>query len=195
MLIGFVRHGLTDWNAQGKIQGQTDIPLNDEGRNQARLLGQRLQQEPHSWDFIVSSGLSRAEETAQIISSFIDVPLHAPDARLRERSYGQAEGLTAEQREERFGPDWSRRDVGQESDAALQERGLSFLKDMQDEHPDAHILVVSHGGFLAQLYKMICSDLQHERIGNLSLTIMESKGENWSPILYNCTRHLITSQS
>lgn len=195
MRIGFVRHGLTDWNAQGKIQGQTDIPLNEEGREQARLLGQRLQQETHSWDFIVSSGLSRAEETAQIISSITGVPMHAPDARLRERSYGQAEGLTAEQREERFGLDWSRQDVGQETDDALQERGLAFLRDVQQQYPDGHILVVSHGGFLAQLYKSICSDLQHERIGNLSLTIMESRGEEWSPLLYNCTRHLTTSHS
>ena len=50
-------------------QGQTDIPLNEEGRRQARLLGDRLLQEPYRWDFAVSSGLSRAEETAKIISS------------------------------------------------------------------------------------------------------------------------------
>lgn len=73
MLIGFIRHGLTDWNAIGKIQGQTDIPLNEEGRLQARLLGERLLQEPYKWDFIVSSSLSRAEETGSIIASMISL--------------------------------------------------------------------------------------------------------------------------
>lgn len=60
MLIGLVRHGLTDWNAEGKIQGQSDIPLNDEGRRQAEMLGDRLLQEPYRWDYCITSSLSRA---------------------------------------------------------------------------------------------------------------------------------------
>lgn len=58
MMIGLIRHGLTDWNKLGKIQGQSDIPLNEEGRQQAERLGERLLHEPYHWDFIISSKLS-----------------------------------------------------------------------------------------------------------------------------------------
>ncbi|GAE04685.1 phosphoglycerate mutase [Paenibacillus sp. JCM 10914] len=146
MLIGLVRHGLTDWNALGKIQGQTDIPLNEEGRHQARLLAKRLQQEPYHWDFVISSGLSRAEETATIIASELHIPLASPDDRLRERKYGQVEGLTAEERESQFGPEWHLQDLGQESDLELMSRGLVFVDDMWRKHPESNILVVSMVG-------------------------------------------------
>lgn len=192
MLIGLVRHGLTDWNAMGKIQGQTDIPLNEEGRRQARLLGERLRNEPYRWDFVVSSGLSRAEETARIISTMLDIPLAKPDSRIRERRYGQVEGMTAEEREARFGANWHEQDLGQETDIELMSRGLVFLDDMALKHPDGNILVVSHGGFLAQLYKLVCRGRLSERIGNLSLTIVERQNEDWRPLLYNCTKHLMT---
>ncbi|EHB64424.1 MULTISPECIES: histidine phosphatase family protein [Paenibacillus] len=192
MLIGLVRHGLTDWNAMGKIQGQTDIPLNEEGRRQARLLGERLRQEPYHWDFAISSGLSRAEETAQIIASMLGIPVADPDPRVRERRYGQVEGLTAEEREARFGTDWHQQDLGQESDVELMSRGLVFLDDMAIKHRNSNILVVSHGGFLAQLYKLVCRGQLSQRIGNLSLTIVERKDDDWSPLLYNCTKHLLT---
>lgn len=194
MLIGFIRHGLTDWNALGKIQGQTDIPLNEEGRLQARMLGERLLQEPFKWDYIVSSGLSRAEETASIIASILDVPLLEPDLRLRERAYGQIEGLTAAERETRFGTEWQLQDLGQEKDLELQERGMAFLEEMWTKYPDRNMLVVSHGGFLAQLYRVLYKDRQIERIGNLSLTILEKKDVDWIPHLFNCTRHLLEKQ-
>ena len=193
MQIGLVRHGLTDWNALGKIQGQTDIPLNEEGRRQARLLGDRLLQEPYRWDFAVSSGLSRAEETVKIISSMLNIPLMPPDDRLRERKYGQVEGLTAEERESRFGADWhlliwDRRRIWSFNP------GACLLDDMWHKHPNANILVVSHGGFSA-LYKLVCRGVLSERIGNLSLTVLERKDDDWSPLLFNCTKHLLTKQS
>lgn len=103
MLIGLIRHGLTDWNAIGKIQGQSDIPLNDEGRMQAAMLADRLLQEPYSWDYCVTSNLSRAAETGKIIADKLGIPLLEPDQRIRERAYGQVEGLTAAEREEKWG--------------------------------------------------------------------------------------------
>ncbi|WP_054957110.1 histidine phosphatase family protein [Paenibacillus dakarensis] len=194
MLIGFIRHGLTDWNAIGKIQGQTDIPLNDEGRLQARMLAERLLHEPYKWDFIVSSGLSRAEETASIIASALDIQILEPDLRLRERAYGQIEGLTAAEREEMFGAEWHLQDLGQEKDLELQARGLDFLESMWDKYPDRNMLVVSHGGFLAQLFSALYKERQAERIGNLSLTIVEKKEIDWVPHLFNCTKHLLEKQ-
>ncbi|WP_151734645.1 histidine phosphatase family protein ['Paenibacillus yunnanensis' Narsing Rao et al. 2020] len=194
MLIGLVRHGLTDWNALGKIQGQSDIPLNDEGRRQAELLGDRLLQEPYRWDYCVTSSLCRAAETGQIIAAKLNIPLLEPDHRIRERAYGQVEGLTALERETKWGKDWNLLELGQESDAHLQLRGRAFLEDLSVRYPDSNVLVVSHGGFLAQLYTALYKDKYTERIGNLSLTILEKKELDWNPLLYNCTRHLLQNQ-
>ena len=71
--ICLVRHGQTDWNALGKLQGQTDIPLNELGKIQARQCGEFLSEE--DWDVIISSPLKRARETAEIISNYIEVPV------------------------------------------------------------------------------------------------------------------------
>ncbi len=92
MLIGLVRHGKTDWNAEGKIQGQTDIPLNEEGKAQAIALANRLSGEERIWDAVVSSDLKRAFATAQIIAEKLGIPLLESDSRLRERYFGEVEG-------------------------------------------------------------------------------------------------------
>jgi probable phosphoglycerate mutase len=87
-----VRHGETDWNAQKRIQGQIDIPLNARGRAQAAataagLAGQRF-------DAVYSSDLARAWQTAQPIAAALGLPLYAAPG-LRERHYGRMQGLTA----------------------------------------------------------------------------------------------------
>ncbi|MFB5265953.1 histidine phosphatase family protein [Paenibacillus enshidis] len=191
MLIGLIRHGLTDWNVLGRIQGQSDIPLNEEGREQARLLGMRLQKEPYQWDAVVTSGLSRARETGEIIASMLGIELLEPDVRLNERSFGQVEGLTQAERENKWGADWHLLELGQESEEAMRRRGLTFLKALWEENRDRNLLVVSHGAFLAQLFTALYEDKHSERIGNLSLTILERQDMEWSPVLYNCTKHLL----
>ncbi len=194
MLIGLIRHGLTDWNAIGKIQGQSDIPLNDEGRMQAEMLGDRLLQESYRWDYCITSTLSRAAETGKIIADKLGIPLLEPDHRIRERAYGQVEGLTATEREEKWGKEWNLMSLGQETDEQLQARALAFMEDISAQYPDRNVLVVSHGGFLAQLYIALYKDKYSERIGNLSLTILEKKEREWNPLLYNCTRHILQNQ-
>lgn len=194
MMIGLIRHGLTDWNMLGKIQGRSDIPLNDEGRRQADLLAERLLREPYAWDFLISSKLSRAEETGRIIASRLNIPMLAPDVRLNERSYGEVEGLTLEERESKWGHDWNSRELGQEKDEEITARALAFMEDMGKTYPGKNMLVVSHGGFLAQLYRALYKDRFTERIGNLSLTILEKRDLEWVPLLYNCTRHLLDAK-
>lgn len=194
MLIGLIRHGLTDWNAEGRIQGQSDIPLNDEGRRQAEMLGDRLLQETYRWDYCITSSLSRAAETGKIIAAKLGIPLLEPDERIRERAYGQVEGMTAAQREEKWGKDWNLLPLGQESDEQLQARALAFMEEIAAHYPDKNILVISHGGFLAQLYIALYKDKYSERLGNLSLTILEKKEKEWNPLLYNCTRHILQQQ-
>lgn len=195
MMIGLIRHGLTDWNMLGKIQGQSDIPLNDEGRRQAKLLGERLSREAYPWDFLISSKLSRAEETGRIIASELGIPVLEPDSRLNERSFGQVEGLTLTERESKWGREWHLQELGQEKDEEIQARGLAFMEDMWNTYPDKNMLVISHGGFLAQLYRSLYQDRYTERIGNLSLTILEKKDLEWVPLLYNCTRHLLENKA
>ncbi|OWA37137.1 histidine phosphatase family protein [Saccharibacillus sp. O16] len=191
MLIGLIRHGLTDWNAVGRIQGRSDIPLNDEGRRQAVRLAERLAEEEYRWDFVISSGLKRAQETAEIIAAKLELPLLDADERLIERGFGQIEGLTLTEREERYGADWNALDLGQEKVEALQERALAFMADLEVKYPDRNILVVTHGGLLSRLYAALYQDRQAERIGNLSLSVLEKREELWEPLVYNCTRHLL----
>lgn len=190
MLIGLIRHGLTDWNAVGRIQGQSDIPLNDEGRGQAELLATRLKQESYKWDFVVTSQLSRALETGQIIADELNIPLYDPDSRILEKSFGKVEGLTSAERETLWGKDWDQLELGQEKNEQIQKRALDFMEDIARRFPDKNILVISHGGLLAQLYVALFQDKYNERIGNLSFTVVENQQQNWIMQLYNCTHHL-----
>lgn len=191
MLIGLIRHGLTDWNAAGRIQGRSDIPLNDEGRRQAAKLAERLAEDAYHWDFVISSGLLRAQETAEIIANKLKLPLLEADVRLAERGFGQVEGMTQAEREERFGADWNTQDVGQEKLEALEERALAFIADLDVKYPSSNVLVVTHGGLLAQVYAALYKGRYTDRIGNLSLTVLEKQGELWEPLVYNCTKHLL----
>ena len=90
-LLYLVRHGETDWNLQRRIQGSTDIPLNNTGRQQASRTGRLLAR--RHWDAVITSPLSRAAETAQIIAVELDLPAPESLPELVERAYGEAEGL------------------------------------------------------------------------------------------------------
>ena len=89
-----VRHGRTAWNAGGRFQGHTDVPLDDEGRAQAAALGALLRNE--RIDTAVASDLARAAETARIVLGARDLPLRL-DADWREMQFGEWEGLTWDQ--------------------------------------------------------------------------------------------------
>lgn len=93
--ICLVRHGETDWNALGMLQGKTDIPLNQKGINQAKECGEFLKSA--TWDVVVTSPLTRAKQTAEIVRRFIDKPL-IELVEFIERDYGDAEGRTVEER-------------------------------------------------------------------------------------------------
>ena len=95
MEILVTRHGQTDWNALGKLQGQTDIELNDIGRQQAKETGKLIKDE--NIDLIITSSLKRAVETAKIINANFKVNI-VEDDRLMERKYGESEGLTKDER-------------------------------------------------------------------------------------------------
>ncbi len=88
-MIYIVRHGQTDWNIEHRIQGQSDIPLNDTGRKQADILSNKIKS--LNINRIISSDLSRTMETAQIANQHTHFPIQS-DRRLREFNYGDLEG-------------------------------------------------------------------------------------------------------
>jgi probable phosphoglycerate mutase len=139
------RHGETDWNRELRIQGSSDIALNELGHEQARRLAAEL--EDVELDAIYSSDLARARETAAAVASTHGLEVRL-DARLRERSFGSWEGLTREDIAE-F-PEGSRHDG--ESDDEVRARVLAAIEEIARSHPGQQVLVVSHGGALNTLW-------------------------------------------
>jgi probable phosphoglycerate mutase len=187
--IGWVRHGITEWNQLGKIQGVTDIPLNPEGIKQARLLAKRLAREGDTWNGICSSNLQRAVQTSEILAECLGIPLIL-DSRLRERSFGEAEGTTEAERLSKWGAEWRRLVPDQESDELIKTRGHEFVDELSSKHPGEAWLVVTHGSFLARMLQSLCTGLGDSHLMNMSLTVLERVQEGWKPLLHNCTEHL-----
>lgn len=143
-LLYLVRHGETDWNRQRRIQGSSDIPLNDTGRRQAMHAGALLAR--RSWDAIYSSPLSRAFETASIISDQLGLGEPRALAALVERNYGDAEGMTDVQISRRW--PGSTPIPGRESRDAVARRVARALKRLAREQPGGHFILATHGGVI-----------------------------------------------
>lgn len=158
-ILTLIRHGQTDWNRDQRIQGTTDIPLNDVGRAQARDAAATLREhlDPQHPVLVVASDLARARETAQIIAGELDLEPPRLYPALRERAYGEAEGLQTAEFFRRWG-DWHTADVpGAETRAALRTRALGALRtvvaDVRRETAPAaaSVIVVSHGAFIREI--------------------------------------------
>lgn len=153
-LLTLVRHGETDWNRDRRIQGATDIPLNDTGRMQAREAAAAL-----SGDIVVASDLSRARETAEIIADGLGLPSPRLYTGLRERSYGEAEGVAAAEFIRRWG-DWHSAEIpGAEPWPVLRARGLRALAAVVRDArvatapAAASVIVVTHGALIRELIR------------------------------------------
>ncbi|MBB2995155.1 histidine phosphatase family protein [Paeniglutamicibacter cryotolerans] len=138
--LALVRHGETEWNAQGRLQGQTDIGLNDVGRQQARAAGRELAS--GGWSLVACSPLGRAVETAALIAAGVGLPAGGTDPDLMERHYGEGEG--------RMVAHLPRRDIDEllltaEPEQQVAERGLRALVRLVRRYPGANIIVVAHG--------------------------------------------------
>lgn len=186
--IGMIRHGITSWNEEKRIQGKTDIPLNEEGRRQAVLIANRMKKEP--WDGLYSSDLSRAHETAKVIADAMNLPILSTDERAREKSFGEAEGTTEEERLHRWGSDWKERIQGAETSEAVFARGNALLEDIRLGHQGERILIVSHGAWIVSMLNGLFPGLEFPFIGNTSLTVIEHQDGKWSPGLLGCQMHL-----
>lgn len=150
-LLYLVRHGETDWNRTHRIQGSTDIPLNDTGRGQALRAAQLLAR--REWDGLYSSPLSRAHETATIIGH--ELALGAPQLlpELVERNYGEAEGLTDRQVTRRY--PGSTPVPRRESRDEVAARVMPALLALADAHEGGHLIVTTHGAVIRTVLMVV----------------------------------------
>jgi uncharacterized phosphatase len=164
-VFALVRHGETDWNRERRIQGSTDIPLNDTGREQARATGVLLAS--RRWTALVASPLSRAAETARLIGAEVGLGEPELEPRIAERDYGQAEGLTGPEIDAMF-PDGA--DVpGREPREAVAERAVAALHDLAARHPGEAVIVVAHGGVIRSVLETVAPGRHREPITNGSV--------------------------
>ena len=184
-----VRHGETEWNAQNRWQGQCDVPLNETGRAQARLLRDRLER---LWSLgalprpqqLVSSDLSRAMETATLLESGLSLQT---DPRLRERGFGSWEGKT--HAEVGYAPGSHGRAADAESPESVWERVLAAVETLE-----GCALVVGHGGALRAVLAAAAGHsvegMRYFTLGNTSLSLVEL-GEGGNRLVrVNDTAHL-----
>lgn len=196
-----VRHGETDWNAIGRIQGNTDIDLNEVGRWQAARAGQALR---HAGvNALYSSDLKRAWTTAQIIGQAIHVQ---PTAwrQFRERHYGFFEGMTYDEARQEHPEAYARyvqRDphytfTSGESLLAVRKRVCAALQALLAAHPGQTLAVVVHGGVLDEIQHWLEMPLAESRIDiripNGGLNWLLHTGEKWCLDSWADTAHLQT---
>lgn len=140
-----IRHGQTDWNKARLMQGSSDIPLNETGRAQARSTAAALKEEGYEFDVIVSSPLSRAKETADLIGQAFGLEVAKTYPGLIERGYGEAEGLDISE-EARREPDAFY--DGVESERSVYRRGIEVLRQIARDYPGQRVIAVSHGSLI-----------------------------------------------
>lgn len=198
-IIYIARHGETEWNAQGRIQGHTDINMSDKGRQQAQALAQRLSQ--ISFDVAYSSDMSRTSETAQIVLGESGVPLHTTP-QLREYNKGVFEGLTVHEYARKY-PDLYHASllndldfapIGGETIRQSTARMAQFVHSLKERHLDDTVLIVGHGGSLRSFIVALLS-LPPEAnwkfaMDNCALSIIRTYTDNAVLHLYNETSHL-----
>ncbi|MEP7068571.1 MAG: histidine phosphatase family protein [Usitatibacter sp.] len=194
-----VRHGETRLNVATRIQGHGDSPLTQLGIAQAEAIAERMAGE--KFDVLVSSDLGRAVDTARRIASRCAVPL-ATDARLRERCFGVGEGLTYDEIDTRYPDAFSRTSAsdpdyvipGGESRRAFHERVTAAFADLARTHEGRRVAVVSHGGVLSSVYRLIhaipIAAAHRIKITNASFNAFASHGGAWTLEAWDDVAHL-----
>jgi probable phosphoglycerate mutase len=194
-----VRHGETRWNVEQRIQGNGDSPLTPRGLAQADAIAERLANEP--FDALVSSDLGRAMQTAQRIARRTGHTV-VPDARLRERHFGDGEGLTyaeidrlhpgAFSRTQEMDPDY--RVPGGETRREFHHRIMLAFEALATEHDGRRLCVVAHGGVLAAIYRVIhgipVAQPHTIPIANAAYNAITFEADRWSLETWDDVDHL-----
>jgi probable phosphoglycerate mutase len=194
-----VRHGETDWNVAGRLQGWRDSPLTANGRAQADAVAGRLGQEPI--DALVASDLGRTQATAAPIAVALGLAV-APDAGLRERCYGILEGMTWAEIEHAHAAAYGRL-IARDQDYQVPEgeSGIQFRNRVFDaferlaaEHGEKRVAVVTHGGVLGIVYRRAhYIPLEMPRtfsVPNAALNRVRIDGRRWTVEAWADVEHL-----
>lgn len=194
-----IRHGETAWNADGRLQGQLDIPLNALGRAQAARLAGALRDE--GLTAVVASDLGRAWQTAEALAAPLGLPLR-PEPGLRERGFGIFEGLTRDEVAARW-PEaharWHRREPdfappGAESLVDFSARCVRAAAAAAQAHAGGVVALVCHGGVLDCLYRAatgLALDAPRTwQLGNAGINRLLYTGEGFTLVGWNDQRHL-----
>ncbi len=194
-----VRHGETAWNAEGRVQGQLDIPLNDVGRAQARATAEALAN--HDFTAIYCSDLSRVRQTCEPAARKFALPVtYLPE--LRERHYGMFETLTYVEVREKFPEQYARfRDKdpdfdfeGGETLRGFNDRSLKAIGELIARHSGEDILVFTHGGVLEMVYRHAravgLSSPRDFEIPNAGINWIEVTADQWKVWAWAEVAHL-----
>ncbi len=176
-VVGLLRHGQTDWNIDFRLQGVTDVELNETGIRQAQLAAEHLNGD--DWDFIASSPLSRAKVTAEIVAEKLQITEVKVMPLLLERSFGEVEGMLYE--------DWKRLHPdgiapGGETEEQLHARTLELLDELLVLFRGTRVLTISHGALIRKVVNLLSLEkfpLPGERIANASLSVIVHDEAGW----------------
>jgi broad specificity phosphatase PhoE len=208
MDILLVRHGESQGNAEGRMQGISDYPLTERGRTQAERLARFLEEHELGWDHHFSSPLSRALETARILSARTGRPGPELEPRLLELDAGSLSHLRFEDIHGRY-PAYARRkltelhdyeEFGGESYAAVQLRARAVRDSLEQRYREskARVLLVGHGGFNFQLLKLlVCEPVPRfgsVKMGNCAVTLVrmtERRGAYHGELVFHVPNELM----
>lgn len=172
MRIYLVRHGETDWNAQGRFQGREDIPLNENGIRQAHECGKVF--EGIDIDFVITSPLKRAKQTAEIIASYVGRDHVVLSQNLIERELGKLSGLNKEERKKVYE---SGEDLHMEEFDKLCNRVMDELYLYMEKKDCKNIIMVAHGAALNAILAVVSNfrtGTGKLRLKNVSISVIES---------------------
>lgn len=184
-----IRHGETAWNAERRIQGQLDPPLNSLGIAQARAVANALRGE--AFAALYSSDLQRARHTAELIGHVLHLPVQL-QPELRERHYGRFQTLTYDEARSRYPADYARfeaRDIDfapleGESLRTFAQRVVGWAEAIASSHAGRQVLLVAHGGVLDILYRRATGKkldgVRDFEIPNAALNWLHANGREWS---------------
>ncbi len=180
-----IRHGETDWNKDQRLQGQEDIPLNENGINGAVECGEYLKR--FGWDYIITSPLQRAIKTGELIGEKVGIREVFIENDLIERAFGEASGLTYKEKHEKY-PDGIIK--GCETIEEVQKRFIGSLETIAKKYDNKRVLVISHGACINIGITKLTNDkydLKNTILKNCCMNFVEYDNDNWRFLEVNKT--------